>query len=227
MVDGVLQAVVSVLGDAVFMALAGIDAGGAEAIVVQQGGVIVVKSAAAAAAQFVGGSRGIVAAHHLWNAAQSPEGILQSLLQRQEGLTGGDFSVAPPRVAEYQLEQQVGVGLSGDGHLEFPAVGEVELGLPSRRMHLGEVHLLIRTMQRPPILQSSLQRPQLGCAEPARMLLLQPLDNCRCLQLTRRIIPQQRLNLILPHPVEGIGPSAPPMLRFRLRRQWPTLPLAR
>ena len=33
-----------VLGDAVFMALAGIDAGGAEAIVVQQGGVIVVKS---------------------------------------------------------------------------------------------------------------------------------------------------------------------------------------
>ena len=150
MVDGVLEAVVSVLGDAVFMALAGIDAGGAEAVVVQQGGVIVVKSAAAAAAQFVGGRRGIVAAHHLWNAAQSPEGILQSLLQRQEGLAGGDLSVAPSRVAEYQLEQQVGVGLSGDGHLEFPAVGEVELGLPSRRMHLGEVHLLIRPMQRPP-----------------------------------------------------------------------------
>ena len=77
---------------------------------VQQGGVIVVKSAAAAAAQFVSGSRGIVAAHHLWNAAQSPEGILQSLLQGQEGLTGGDLSVAPSRVAEYQLEQQVGVG---------------------------------------------------------------------------------------------------------------------
>ena len=66
------------------------------------------------------------------------EGILQSLLQGQEGLTGGDLSVAPPRVAEYQLEQQVRVGLSGDGHLEFPAVGEVELGLPSRRMHLGK-----------------------------------------------------------------------------------------
>ena len=90
LVDGVLQAVVGVLGDAVFMALAGIDAGGAEAIVVQQGGVIVVKSAAAAAAQFVSGSRGIVAAHHLWNAAQGPEGILQSLLQGQEGLAGGD-----------------------------------------------------------------------------------------------------------------------------------------
>ena len=87
---------------------------------VQQGGVIVVKSAAAAAAQFVSGSRGIVAAHHLWNAAQGPEGILQSLLQGQEGLAGGDLGVAPSRVAEYQLEQQVGVGLAGDGHLEFP-----------------------------------------------------------------------------------------------------------
>ena len=152
LVDGVLEAVVGVLGDAVFMALAAIDAGGAEAIVVQQGGVIVVKSAAAAAFHLVGGRRGIVAAHHLWNAAQGPEGILQTLLQRQEGLTGGDLGVAPPRVAEYQLEQQVGVGLSGDGHPEFPAVGEVELGFASRWMLLGEVRLPLRTVERPPIL---------------------------------------------------------------------------
>ncbi len=97
----------SVLGDAVFMALAAIDAGGAEAIVVQQGGVIVVQRAAAAAFHLVGGSRGIVAAQYRWNAAQGPEGILQSLLQGREGLTGGNLGVAPPRVAEYQLEQQI------------------------------------------------------------------------------------------------------------------------
>ena len=139
---------------------------------VQQGGVIVVKDRAAAAAahilvcptvaaepgdpppycrcarRLVGA---VLAEQHLGrSAAQGPEGILQSLLQGQEGLAGGDLGVAPPRVAEYQLEQQVGVGLSGDGHPEFPAVGEVELGLPSRRMHLGEVHLLIRPVQRPP-----------------------------------------------------------------------------
>ena len=53
-------------------------------------------------------------------------------------------SAAPPRVAEYQLEQQVGVGLSG--HLAPQWVKSNW----SRRMHLGEVHLLIRTMQRPP-----------------------------------------------------------------------------
>ena len=85
---------------------------------------------------------------YLGDAAQGPEGGLQSLLQRQEGLTGGDLGVAPPRVAEYQLESAEWIGLSGDGHLEFPAVGEVELG--TRRMLLGEVHLPLRTVQRPP-----------------------------------------------------------------------------
>ena len=106
--------------------------------------------AAAAAFHLVGGRRGIVAAQYLWNAAQGPEGILQSLLQRQEGLAGGDLRVTPSRVAEYQLEQQMPVGLAGDGHLEFPAVGEVNLGFTTRRMLLGEIHLLIRTMQRTP-----------------------------------------------------------------------------
>ena len=68
LIDGVLEPVVGVLGDTVFMALAPVDAGGPETIVVQQGGVIVVQGATAAATQFVSRSRGIVAAHHLWYA---------------------------------------------------------------------------------------------------------------------------------------------------------------
>ena len=42
LVDGVLQTIVGVLGDAVFVAFTPIDAGGAEAVVIQQGRVIVV-----------------------------------------------------------------------------------------------------------------------------------------------------------------------------------------
>ena len=61
LVDGILEAVVFLLGDAVFMALAVIDAGGAEAVVVQQGGVVVVKRSPPTAFHLVGGSRGIVA----------------------------------------------------------------------------------------------------------------------------------------------------------------------
>ena len=150
LVHGVLQAVVGVLGDAVFMALAAIDAGGAKAIVIQQGGVIGVKCPPAAAFHLVGGGGGIVGAHHLGDTAQSPERSLQSLFQRQEGLTGGDLGIAPARVAEDQLEQQVRIGLAGDGHPQGTAVGEIKLGFPSRRMLLGEVHLLIGTVQRSP-----------------------------------------------------------------------------
>ena len=140
----------SLLGDAVFMALATIDAGGAQAVVVQEGGVIIVQYAAAAAAHLVGCGRRIVAAHHLRDTAQSPEGGLQSLLQCQEGLAGGDLGVTPPRVAENHLEQQVGIDPASDGHARGIAVSEVELGLATRRMLLGEVHLLIGTVQRSP-----------------------------------------------------------------------------
>ena len=72
------------------------------------------------------------------------------MLQGQEGLAGGDLSVAPPRVAEDQLEQLVRVGLASDGHSQGAAMGEVKLGFPARWMLLREVHLLIRTVERPP-----------------------------------------------------------------------------
>ena len=55
LVNGVLQPVVSLLGDAVFMALAAVDAGGPQTVALQQGGVIVVEGPAAAAAHLVGG----------------------------------------------------------------------------------------------------------------------------------------------------------------------------
>ena len=62
------------------------------------------------------------------------------------------LGVARARVTEDQLEQQVWIGLSSDGHPQRIAVGEIELGFPSRWMLLGEVHLLVGSMQRPPIL---------------------------------------------------------------------------
>ena len=69
--DGVLETVVALLGDAVLVALAPVDAGGAEAVMFQQGGVGVIEGPAAAAAHLVGGGGGIVAAHHLGDAPRS------------------------------------------------------------------------------------------------------------------------------------------------------------
>ncbi len=107
--DGILQTVVALLGVAVFVALARIDAGGAQPEVIEEGPVGVVQGPTAAAAHLVSGGRGIVAAHHLRHSAQGPQGGLQPLLQGQEGLAGGHLGIAPARVAEYQLEQQMAV----------------------------------------------------------------------------------------------------------------------
>ena len=46
---------------------------------------------AAAAFHLVSGSGGIVGLHHLRYAAQGPQRILNSLLEGQEGLAGGDY----------------------------------------------------------------------------------------------------------------------------------------
>ena len=130
LVDGVLEAVVALLGDAVLVAPAPIDTGGSESVMVQQGGVGVIEIPAAATAHFVGRGGGIVAAYHLGDASQSPQRGLQSLLQRQEGLADSDLGVTPPRVAEYQMEELVVVRLTGDGHRQGVAMGEGLSGLP-------------------------------------------------------------------------------------------------
>ena len=152
LVDGVLEPVVGLLGDTVFVGLPGIDPGGLEPIVVQELGVAAVQGPAAAAAHLVGGGRGVVRADHPGTANQLPQCVLQSLLQGQEGLTGGHLGVAPPRMAQHQLEQQVAVGAAADGDPQRVAVGEVQLGLPPRGMLLGEVNLLVRAVECPPIL---------------------------------------------------------------------------
>ena len=71
----------------------------------------------------------------------------------------------------------------------MPAVGEVL----ARRMHLGEVHLLIRTANPAMVAASAAGMPNVG----------QPV----VIVVAGCMIPQQRLNLVLPHPVEGVGPS--------------------
>ena len=150
--EGVLEPVVGLLGHPVLVGLACIDQGGLEPIMVQKLGVVVVQGPAAAALYLVGERRGVVGADHPGCAAQLPQGILEPLLQGQEGLPGGHLGVAPPRMAQHQLEQQVAVGAAADGDPQGVAVGEVQLGLAARGMLLGEVDLLVRAVQRTPVL---------------------------------------------------------------------------
>ena len=79
LVDSVLEPVVGVLGDAVFMALAAVDAGGPETVVVQQGGVVVVKGAAATAFHLVGGAEVLSLRSIRGTPPRVQRGILQTL----------------------------------------------------------------------------------------------------------------------------------------------------
>ena len=76
LVDGVLEPVVGLLGNAVLMGLSCIYQGGLEPIVVQKLGVAAVQGPAAAALHLVGGGRGVVRADHPRRTAQLPQGVL-------------------------------------------------------------------------------------------------------------------------------------------------------
>ena len=104
LVQGVLQPVVGLLGNAVFVGFPGIDQCGAQAIVVQKLAVGVIEGPAAAAPHPVGQRRCVVRTDHLRHATQFPESVLETLLQRQEGLPGNHLGVPPSRVAQHQLE---------------------------------------------------------------------------------------------------------------------------
>ena len=77
---------------------------------------------------------------------------LETLLQGQEGLAVNHLGVAPARMAQHQLEQQVAIGPAADGYSQGVAVGEVGLGLPARWMLLGEVDFLVRPVESSPVL---------------------------------------------------------------------------
>ena len=119
---------------------------------VQLTSAVYIECPAAAALYLVGQCRGVVGTDHLRRSAQFPEGVLEALLQGQEGLAGNHLGVAQPRMAQHQLEQQVAVGPAADGDSQGVAVGEVDMGLPGRWMLFGEVDLLIWTVERSPVL---------------------------------------------------------------------------
>ena len=70
LINGVLEPVVCLLDDAVFVGLPGIDQRGSEAVVLQKLSVAVVEGPPAAALYLVGQGRGVVGTDHLWSATQ-------------------------------------------------------------------------------------------------------------------------------------------------------------
>jgi len=115
----------------------------------------------------------------LGNAAQGPQGVLQSLGQRHKTFTAEhDMGVFEAGKGKTEVIEPMIQRLAGDGDAKIAHVGEVGQSHPARRMLLTEDHLLIRAVQPPPRSDAPLQRPPDPGAE-FRMPADQFLENGR------------------------------------------------
>ena len=225
--EGGLRPEVGLLGDPVLVRLPRLDPRRAQPVVVQHLLEPHRQLAPAAALQLVRRRRQVVVSKHRRHRAQRPQRTLQAGHQRLERLAQRQRHIRPPAVAQYPLEQQVRERDPPNRHPQRARVREVERRFPARNRHLLEVHLAVRSVLRPPLADTPLQRPQLPHRKATRMPPAQPPEQRQRLQPSLRVGHQLRHYLRLPHVAERVLPRPPRPRRLRRRRQRPALPAAR
>jgi hypothetical protein len=114
-----------------------------------------------------------IRAVQFWHPAQLPQRVLQTLAETLVAFREADCARLPVRVRQHEVVDQVVERHALDRHPQTAAVREVAGTQTSRMMHLAEEHFLRLTLQRPPLLDPPLQRPQLAIGELAREAALQ------------------------------------------------------
>ena len=117
-----------------------------------------------------------IRAMYLRHAAQFLQRVLQAFAQTLVALREADRPRLPVRVRQHEVVQQMLEHHAVDRHAQFRAVREVAGADPTGVMVLREEHLLGRPVQPTPLLDPSLQRPQLTVGEVARTTPLQVLE---------------------------------------------------
>jgi hypothetical protein len=120
--------------------------------------------------------RQTIRAMHLRHAAQFRQRVLQPFAQAFVALREADRPRLPVRVRQHEVVQQMLEHHAVDRHPQFRAVREVAGADPTGVMVLREEHLPGRAVQPTPLLDPSLQRPQLTVGEAARTTPLQLLE---------------------------------------------------
>ena len=121
-------------------------------------------------------------------------------------------------ITEEIVNKQVREGLSSNRNPQLLSMREVQLSLTAWRMLLREEYLSVRPMYRPPVPQTTLQRPDLNPIELARMPLFQPFqDSCRP-HHSVEVPPQYGLYLFRPDFDERVQPRSPVPYSLFLRR---------
>jgi hypothetical protein len=210
LVDGLLEAVMTLLDVAILVGLPWPDRLAFELVMREQSLVAASERLGLGIAVDRGGQA--IGAVSPGDSSQFPEGVLQTFGEALEALGEADGAGLPVGVGEHEVIDHVVERLAEDGDAELGHAGEVTLGEPARLMDLREVHLLGRPFEGPPLFDPALQAPELDVGKTPRESALEIREEG--LGLEARVEPEQFkkfgpdiLERVLPGP-PGMGNSS-------------------
>jgi len=167
-----LEAVMTLLHVAVLVALTRLDRLTLQPVVTQQR-CVALREGRRPFRPRRNGRRQPIGTMQLRHPAQFPQSVLQPLAKALEALGEAERAGLPVRVGQHEVVDQVLEHDPVDGHPQLGAVREVTGAQPAGVMHLAEEHLPGLPVQRPPLLDPTLQGTQLAVGETARVATLQ------------------------------------------------------
>jgi hypothetical protein len=206
LVDGLLEAVMTLLDVAILVGLSWLDRLAFQPVMLEQPLVSACEHLGLGVAVDRGGQA--IGTMPLGDSSQFPQGVLQALAEALEALGEADGAGLPVGVGEHEVINQVVERLAEDGDAELGHAGEVALGEPARLVGLREEHLLGRPLEGPPLFDPSLQAPELDVGEPPGEAALQVEEEG--LGLEARVEPEQ-FQQFGPDVLERVLPGPPGM----------------
>jgi hypothetical protein len=170
LVDGLLEAVMTLLDIAILVGLAGLDRLALEAIMGEQSFVSSSEHFGFGVAVDRGGQA--IGAVSPWDSSQFPQGVLQTFGETLEAFGEADGARLPVGVGEHEVIDHVVEEIAEDGDAELGHAGEVTLGEPARLVDLCEEHLLGRPFEGSPLFDPALQTAELDVGKSPRIAAL-------------------------------------------------------
>jgi hypothetical protein len=204
LVDGLLEAVMTLFDVAILVGLPRLDRLGFEPVMREQSLVASSEHLGFGVAVDRGGQA--IGAVSPGDSSQFPQGVLQALAEALEALGEADGAGLPVGVGQHEVIDQVVEGLAEDGDAELGHAGEVTRGEPPRLVDLGEEDLLGRAFEGTPSFDPPLQATELDVGETPRKTPLQVEEEG--LGLEPRVEPE-RFQEIGPDILERVLPGPP------------------
>lgn len=204
LVDGLLEAVMTLLDVAILVGLSRLDRQTFEVVMREQSLVSPGEHLGFGVAVDRGGQA--IGAVSPGDSSQFPQGVLQTLAEALETLGEADGAGLPVGIGEHEVIDEMVERLAEDGDAELGHAGEVALGEPPRLVDLCDEHLLGRPFEGTPAFDASLQATELDVGEPTGEAALQVEEEG--LGLEPRVEPEQ-LEEFGPDVLERVLPGPP------------------